>query len=569
VDRVFRGTREVVLLDGEAEFAALPPRDHRRLFLHGSPIGTTPEALAGRSRFDDVFGRFVLVVHDPGRRTLEIHTDRYGFAPLYRAETGGRLHLSTRLRPFVERKLAPEEPDLAGVADMLAFQLCLGERTLVSGVSNVEAGTTLTVDLDSLVTKRERTWDAADRLRAPRVPFADVQDELLELFLEAHRLCTADAERVAVTLSGGMDTRCLLAAVLHLGREVAAYHVGVEGSRAERYTRRIAGLCGVPLTALVLDAGFGGRYHDLLRRVVAASEGMKFVPQPEMLWLRDAIETPAVVLHGAFGEIAKLGVLRDYHLDDAALAADRRALPELLWRRFAPRLETNLRVFAPDVRPKLRESARAHWREKLDALDADLGVPEAMQVLYFDEFVKSARYGHRIWNERVPTRFPFMEPRFVDSLLRVRTEDRLEARFQLHALERIHPGLRRLPDENTGTSADAPRAWTALVRWADRARLALFGSTVEANHGDLLTWVQHMDPSPEALVEESGGDPLYDRASLEALVRDVRGVQGRSAPVRALALRRARQAAQALQTFYLTELARRFLRGADRDAVAG
>jgi hypothetical protein len=565
VDRVFRGRKEVVLLDGEEEFAALPQRDHRRLFLHGTLIGTTPESVADRSRFDDVFGRFVVAVHDSERGTLALHTDRYGFAPFYRVETADRLYFSTRLRPFVERGLVPGEPDLAALGDMLAFQLCLGARTLVSGVSNVEAGTTLSIDLDSLATTRARTWDAAARLREPRVPLAQVQEELLTLFLEAHRQCTADAGRVAVTLSGGMDTRCILAAVLQLGREVAAYHVGVAGSRAERYTRRIADLCRVPLTALLLDAEFGRRYHGLLRRVVAASEGMKFVPQPEMLWLRDAVETPAVVLHGAFGEIAKLHVLRDFRLDAAALAADRSSLPDLLWQRFAERLEWNLRVFAPDLRAVLRESARARWREKLAAFDSDLGVPEVLQLLYFDEFVKSARYGHRIWNERVPTRFPFMEPRFVDCLLRVRTEDRLEPRLQLRILECIHPELRRLPDENTGASADAPRAWTGLVRWADRARVALFDSKVGAHHGDLLDWVHHMEPSPEALVEECRDDPLYDHGSLAALVRTVRAVQGRSAPVRALSLREARNAAQALQTFFLTELTRRFLRGADSE----
>ena len=566
MDRVFRGKKEVILLDGEEDFAVLPPRDQPRAFLHGSLIGTNPEALADRSRFDDVFGRFVVAVHDPGRGSLALHTDRYGFAPLYRAETADRLYFSTRLRPFVERGIVPGEPDLAALGELLAFQLCLGERTLLPGVSNVAAGTTLRIDLDDLTTTRERTWDPGTLLRGPRVPFSEVSDELLALFLDAHRQCTADVERVAVTLSGGMDTRCLLAAVLHLGREVTAYHVGVAGSRAERYTRRIAELCDVPLTALLLDADFGARYHGLLRRVVAASEGMKFVPQPEMLWLRDAVETPAVVLHGAFGEIAKLHVLRDFRLDAAALAADRSHLPDLLWGRFADRLEWNLGVFSPDARAALGAGIRARWREKLAAFDPDLGVPEVLQLLYFDEFVKSARYGHQIWHERVPTRFPFMEPRFVDCLLRVRTEDRLEARFQLHVLERIHPALRRLPDENTGASADAPRAWTGLVRWADRARVALFDSKVGAHHGDLLGWVQRMDPPPEALVEESAADPLYDRSSLEALVRDVRDVERRSPPLRALALRRARKAAQALQTFFLTELTRRFLRGDARDA---
>jgi hypothetical protein len=78
-----------------------------------------------------------------------------------------------------------------------------------------------------------------------------------------------------------------------------------------------------------------------------------------------------------------------------------------------------------------------------------------------------------------------------------------------------------------------------------------------------------MDPPPEALVEESAADPLYDRAGLEALVRLVRDVERRSAPLRALALRRARNAAQALQTFFLTELTRRFLSGAARDAGRG
>jgi hypothetical protein len=281
------------------------------------------------------------------------------------------------------------------------------------------------------------------------------------------------------------------------------------------------------------------------------------------------VQTPAVVLHGAFGEIAKLHVLRDFRLDSAALAADRAGLPDLLWGRFADRLAWNLRVFSRDARAALGAGVRTRWREKLAGFDPDLGVPEVLQLLYFDEFVKSARYGHRIWHERVPTRFPFMEPRFVDCLLRVRTEDRSEARFQLHVLERIHPALRRLPDENTGAGAGAPRAWTGLVRWADRARIALLDSKVASHHGDLLGWVQRMDPPPEALLEESAGDPLYDRPGLEALVRLVRDAERRPAPLRALALRRARAAAQALQTFFLVELTRRFLRGAARDAGRG
>jgi len=47
-----------------------------------------------------------------------------------------------------------------------------------------------------------------------------VRDQMVELFLVGVRLATA-ASPVSVTLSGGADSRCLLAASLHLGRETA------------------------------------------------------------------------------------------------------------------------------------------------------------------------------------------------------------------------------------------------------------------------------------------------------------------------------------------------------------
>ena len=43
-DRTFRGAREVVLVDGESQFRALPTAGPRRCFLHGSVLGEEPGA---------------------------------------------------------------------------------------------------------------------------------------------------------------------------------------------------------------------------------------------------------------------------------------------------------------------------------------------------------------------------------------------------------------------------------------------------------------------------------------------------------------------------------------------
>ena len=561
-DRVFRGRKEVVVLDGEADFRPLPGRGGTELYLHGSPIGDAPESLAGRAGFADVFGRFIVLVHDPRARTLAVRGDRYGFVPFYGARSGDRISLSLRIASLVRRGAAAPRLDEAALSELLALQLALGGRTIVEGVSSFRAGTATTIHLDTLEATTTREWDAADLLRGPRVALDGVREELVDLFLEANERCVADAEQVAVTLSGGMDTRCLLAAVLKLGKPVCAYNVSVPGSRAGSYARRIAERCGIPLHAHRLDEAFARRYHPLVEEVVRLSEGMKFVPQPEMLWLRDLVTGPAVVLHGAFGEIAKLGVLRDYRLDPVVARADPACLADVLWRlRFEPRFRRALRIFDPAFRERLQGFALANLRAAAASLDADLGVPERLQVLYFREWVPSARYAHQIWNRRLPTRFPFIEPRFVDLLLRVRTEDRMEQRFQMHFLARIHPELHRLPDENTGASASASRVRVGLVRLADLARRALFDSPVEAGHGDRVGWLSHMEPRLEDVLADARSEPIYDHARLEEMARSLRSAQARRGPRRGLAMRRARAEAEALQTFLVVEACRRWLRG--------
>lgn len=558
-DLVFRGRKEVVVVDGQEHFRRLETRDGTEAWLLGSLIGEGPEALADPSRFADPFGRYLLLVHDPRAHTLTLHDDRHGAIPCYEARSADRLFFSLRLQLLVARGASPGRLDPASLAGLLAFDRPLGCGTLLAGVRTLDAATSTTIGLDDLGVRTSRRWEPERLLGSERLAIEDVQEELADRFLAGVEAAVGDAEHVAVTLSGGIDTRCLLAAALALGRPVAAYHVSVPGSRARQYARRIAEACNVPFEAHAIDAGFARRYPELLARVVDATEGMKLGPQTEMLWLRDQIPPESVVLHGAFGELSKLRVLRNLWIDETLIATPRRELAALLWRRFEPPLRSGLRIFSPELRHAIEPHARRDLEARLEAAPADLDAADAVQWLYLDDFPRSARYGHQLWNARVPTRFPFLHPAYVDLLLRVRNADRLEQRAQLHFLQRTNPLLYRMPDENTGTRADAHRLWSELVRIADKLRILLADSKVEAGHGDLLGWLQRMDPGPEHFVEEVRGLGLYDVESLLGLAREVREAGERSGPRRAWAARRARPAAQALQSFLVLELARRRL----------
>jgi hypothetical protein len=266
-----------------------------------------------------------------------------------------------------------------------------------------------------------------------------------------------------------------------------------------------------------------------------------------------------VVLHGAFGELAKIRELRDLHVDAAILADGPRGLTDALWPRYAAGYARRLEVLAPELRRAVEPEALRELRRKVDALPAELGVADRLQALYLDENLRATRYGHWLWNQRLPTRFPFLQPDFVDLLLQVRNEDRTDPRFQVSFLQDVHPALARLPDENTGLAIDSSRLRRETARLIDRGRALLRRSGAHAGHSDLIEWVARTEPPAEELVAAARGSGLYDVARLERAVHHLRAYAGGRGPRSALARRRAHGEAVCLQAFFWLEASRRRL----------
>jgi asparagine synthase (glutamine-hydrolysing) len=370
----------------------------------------------------------------------------------------------------------------------------------------------------------ERTWRAEDAVSADPLPFADAKDALLAAFLEGCARATADADDVAITLSGGMDSRCLLAAALTLGKPVRSVHMSDPGGRADVYARRMAAACGVPHQAYAPSPALAREYYTRLARLVARHEGMVLEPETEVSWLRDQMAPDAVMLHGGYAELSKLGDLRRFHLTAGLLRTDGPALVDALWARFAGPLERRLRVFVPAVAAELRERARASFAARVEEIAGrrpGLDAASIVQVVFLEEQVKVEKYSGHMWNARVRTRFPFSYPRYVDQVLRVPPGDRRQQTFQMHLLRRLQPVLYRVPDANTGVRVDAPAALRFAVRVLSKIRRDLLGSRRVQEHADVRGWIgMVVPPLGEALARDLDLT-LYDRPALERVVADI------------------------------------------------
>ena len=93
----------------------------------------------GTDCVDHLRGMFAFALWDEGRHLLFCARDRFGIKPFYYAHLGDALYFASEakaLLPF----LPDVATDLEGLKEYLAFQFCLGDRTLFKSIRQLSPG---------------------------------------------------------------------------------------------------------------------------------------------------------------------------------------------------------------------------------------------------------------------------------------------------------------------------------------------------------------------------------------------------------------------------------------------
>src|SRR5262249_47453417 len=139
--------------------------------------------------------------------------------------------------------------DHEAVADMLALGHLVGEESLARGVRPVAQGEILHWD-----GARLDRWKARWRDLTPPSPPASnqLENELIDLFLQA--LQAGVSSRPIATSSSGLDSRVILAGLLHLGMRPELLVMGDPQSKDVGVVRQMAAAFGLPVNHVELEA---------------------------------------------------------------------------------------------------------------------------------------------------------------------------------------------------------------------------------------------------------------------------------------------------------------------------
>jgi asparagine synthase (glutamine-hydrolysing) len=153
-------------------------------------------------------GMFALAIWDAKESTLFLARDRFGIKPLYWAQTANGLYFASEMKALLPF-LAKREVNSGALADYFTFQFCLGEKTMLNGVSALPAAHFAKVAPGQAFLSQSY-WDVHYKIDYEHTEkwFTERLRELLHDSVRMH--LRADVE-VGSYVSGGVDSSLLAA----------------------------------------------------------------------------------------------------------------------------------------------------------------------------------------------------------------------------------------------------------------------------------------------------------------------------------------------------------------------
>lgn len=454
---VSEDNRYVLAFEGELfnahelqkELGVPAPRDgeaspHATIALHA----LRRRGAAALERFN---GLFQLALWDAGRKELLVSGDRGGLRPIYLVQQGNKLAFAPEVKALLTLPWVSRAVDYAGVLGFLRHGFCLGQRTFFHAVKVLPPGAFAVFRQGRLQVQRYWKMDFQPN---PSHNEKEASQRFIETWRDVMHTQTEGEHRHGLPLSGGVDSRLILAAMAADKREVLTFTIGNPGCKDAEIAKRVAETAGY---ANLFSPIVAGEAATSLERAVYLTDGMFncFHANVQRL-LPGLAETASVVYDG----ITPLDGL--YGPED------------LFWRQFVLPTKPlrwlhsevdNKNIHAFTLAPRTRVNllspeAQAHLQpecdliaESLKALGHDNGsATAAVDRFWLEEFKpRFAAFGPQLLRSIVDVRCPYFDNRMLDLVGTLTPLQRSSYKpLQRAAISALTPALARIPWERTG-----------------------------------------------------------------------------------------------------------------------
>jgi asparagine synthase (glutamine-hydrolysing) len=231
-------------------------------------------------------GTFAIASFDAVGHSFQLATDAIGLRSVYYVVQDGYLIFATALRILEASQEVRKRLSLQGMAELNAFSFPLAERTPYEGLAVLRECQLLTATSTGLTIRNYYDWASNEQCAGTA---EEAAAHVYETFKDAVRIRAGSDRRVYSFLSGGMDSRSIVANLIEMGREVVALNFSAHASQDQRYAQLLAAEAG-PLCKLhCLQGGIFPNFSFLALAAKTSLEQQEAtdVDRPQFIWSGD------------------------------------------------------------------------------------------------------------------------------------------------------------------------------------------------------------------------------------------------------------------------------------------
>ncbi len=239
-----------------------------------------------------------------------IFNDRYGVQRLFWHQDRDALIFSSEAKAILRQRPECRSLEPRGLGEFLALDAVLDDRTLFPGVGLLPGGS-LWMKEGPRDAVRGRYFNPAPLEEQTLLEGRFFADRLAETLARVLPSYFSASQRIGLSLTGGLDSRILLACCATRPRDLASYTFGsmFRENSDVRVAREIAAACSLEHHLLPLDSGFLEDFPALARETVLLTDGSCDVTGAAELYVnRKARAIAPVRLSGDFGSEVLRGV---------------------------------------------------------------------------------------------------------------------------------------------------------------------------------------------------------------------------------------------------------------------
>jgi hypothetical protein len=380
-------------------------------------------------------GTFCAIHYNPREHVLSLIADKIGLRPIYYWVGPRFVIFATALRILEGLAEVPQEMDLRGATEIACFGYPLGERTGYAGISTIRAGQVVQIYEKTVVKTDYWRWD---RLSPVRDNISQVSRETYHRFMSAVARRIGRERSAVAFLSGGLDSRSIVAALHTLGVELHTLNFAPEGTQDRVLAAGFARILGTRHHELMPGGDreqvyMGGAYNQpRVSRWFESEAGVTRTPRRRLVWSGDggSVGLGHVYLNAKMIELAQAGKM------DSAIAAFRRhngwgIAPGILQSTIAGAIS---RIPGEGI------------REELARLEcADRGRVLHLFLMLNDQRRHLAKFFENIDIDRLEFHLPFYDSHFLEPILASPVGDFLGHRFYMEWLKNFPPSVVSVP----------------------------------------------------------------------------------------------------------------------------